>query len=153
MSLDTLYREGVPLKIILVKQGKVVLPGIRDLCSMYETRLKRFYDIESVEQKSTSQKSAAKPGTITIALDEHGKQWNTKELAAKIQDWTDDPRIKTLRFVVGDAHGLSQDIRDTADFTWAISKLTLQGDLAWLLLWEQVYRAITLNKGIPYHHE
>jgi 23S rRNA (pseudouridine1915-N3)-methyltransferase len=55
--------------------------------------------------------------------------------------------------VVGDSHGLSQDVRDAADFTWALSPLTLQGDLAWLVLWEQVYRAVTLNKGIPYHHD
>lgn len=141
------------MKLILVKQGKVVLPGIRDLCSMYETRLRRFYDTESIEQKSSGTKSSNKPGSLTVALDESGKHWDTKDLAAKLQQWTDDPRIKVVRFVVGDAHGLSQDVRDTADFTWSLSKLTLQGDLAWLLLWEQVYRAVTLNKGIPYHHE
>lgn len=141
------------MRIVLQKQGKVVLPGIRDLCQMYETRLRRFHDIESIEQKGGASAKPPKPGTLTIALDEKGAQWSSRELAAKIQGWADDPRVKAVRFVIGDAHGLSQDVRDTADFTWALSPLTLQGDLAWLVLWEQVYRAVTLNKGIPYHHE
>jgi 23S rRNA (pseudouridine1915-N3)-methyltransferase len=120
---------------------------------MYEMRLRRFYETESSEQKGAGTKSAARPGTLTVALDEKGSPWNTLELAARIQRWTDDPRVKNVRFVVGYAHGLSKDVRDSADFTWALSPLTLQGDLAWLLLWEQVYRAVTINKGIPYHHE
>jgi 23S rRNA (pseudouridine1915-N3)-methyltransferase len=147
------------MRLVLQKQGKVVLPGIRDLCQMYETRLRRFHEVECVEQKggatSKPQKSqkAHASDTLTVALDEKGAQWTSRELAAKMQAWTDDPRVKSVRFVVGDAHGLSQDVRDAADFTWALSGLTLQGDLAWLLLWEQVYRAVTLNKGIPYHHD
>ncbi len=120
---------------------------------MYETRLRRFYEIESSWQKSASQKSASKSGALTVALDEKGATWNTLELAAKIQQWTDDPRVKSVRFIVGDAHGLSKEVRDSADFIWSLSPLTLQGDLAWLILWEQVYRAVTINKGIPYHHE
>ena len=157
------------MRLILIKQAKVVLPGIRDLCQMYETRLQRFYDVECVEQKSgpgktskttskitsktTSKSVAASPGVLTVALDEKGASWASRDLATKLQSWADDPRIKSVRFVVGDAHGLSQDIRDNADFTWGLSPLTLQGDLAWLILWEQVYRAVTLNKGIPYHHD
>lgn len=141
------------MRLVLQKQGKVVLPGIRDLCQMYATRLGRFHEVECVEQKSGASARPQKPGTITVALDEKGAQWTSRDLAAKMQAWTDDPRVKSVRFVVGDAHGLSQDVRDAADFTWALSGLTLQGDLAWLLLWEQVYRAVTLNKGIPYHHD
>ncbi len=145
------------MRLILTKQAKVVLPGIRDLCQMYETRLKRFYDVECVEQKGTSTKASksnsANPGILTVALDEKGAVWTSRDLATKLQSWADDPRVKAVRFVVGDAHGLSQDVRDAADFTWALSPLTLQGDLAWMILWEQVYRAVTLNKGIPYHHD
>lgn len=153
------------VRLILEKQGKVVLPGIRELCRMYETRLGRFHEIESIEQKSAAIKSAkanktgkqtkaaVQSGTLIVALDEQGRTWTSKDLAAKLQSWVDDPRIKSVRFVVGDAHGLSPEIRSTADLTWALSPLTLQGDLAWLMLWEQIYRAVTLNHGIPYHHE
>lgn len=145
------------MRLILTKQAKVVLPGIRDLCHMYETRLKRFYDVECVEQKGApakpSKSNSANPGILTVALDEKGAIWTSRDLATKLQAWADDPRIKAVRFVVGDAHGLSKDVRDSADFTWALSPLTLQGDLAWMILWEQVYRAVTLNKGIPYHHD
>ncbi len=145
------------MRLILTKQAKVVLPGIRDLCQMYETRLKRFYDIDCIEQKSApskaSKSNASNPGILTVALDEKGATWTSRDLATKLQSWADDPRVKSVRFVVGDAHGLSQDVRDSADFTWGLSPLTLQGDLAWLILWEQVYRAVTLNKGIPYHHD
>jgi len=145
------------VRLILTKQAKVVLPGIRDLCQMYETRLKRFYDVECLEQKGGSAKASksnsASPGILTVALDERGVVWTSRDLATKLQSWADDPRVKAIRFVVGDAHGLSQDVRDAADLTWSLTPLTLQGDLAWLILWEQVYRAVTLNKGIPYHHD
>lgn len=146
------------MRLILEKQGKVVLPGIRELCQMYATRLGRFHEVENIEQKSSQTKSgktlkSAKPGTLTIALDEKGETWSSRDLAARLQTWVDDPRIKSVRFVVGDAHGLSPDVRKEADATWALSPLTLQGDLAWLVLWEQVYRAVTLNHGIPYHHD
>ena len=77
------------MRLILIKQAKVVLPGIRDLCQMYETRLQRFYDVECVEQKSgpgktskttskitsktTSKSVAASPGVLTVALDEKAR--------------------------------------------------------------------------------
>ena len=145
------------MRLILTKQAKIALPGIRDLCQMYETRLKRFYDVECLEQKGgpskASKSNSVSPGILTVALDEKGAVWTSRDLATKLQSWADDPRVKAVRFVVGDSHGLSQDVRDAADFTWALSPLTLQGDLAWLVLWEQVYRAVTLNKGIPYHHD
>lgn len=143
------------MRLILEKQGKVVLPGVRELSKMYATRLGRFHEVESIEQKSTHSKAqkAPKAGVLTVALDEKGSSWTSRDLATKLQTWIDDPRVKAVRFVVGDAHGLSPDVRSSADVTWALSPLTLQGDLAWLLLWEQVYRAVTLNHGIPYHHE
>lgn len=93
------------------------------------------------------------PGTYLVALDERGKEFASPDLAKSLTKWMDDPGIKRLIFLIGDPYGISKPVIEKANLLWAVSKGTLPSDLAWVVATEQIYRAFTLIKGIPYHHE
>ena len=86
-----------------------------------------------------------------VLLDEKGKQLTSKQLADRLQAWQSDGR--DLAFIVGGPDGVADAIRQRADFTWALSELTLPHGLARILLSEQLYRAWSLESGHPYHRE
>ncbi len=88
---------------------------------------------------------------MLVALDEHGKQLSTVELSANLARWMQDGRQPC--FVIGGADGLDASIKTRSDLLLGISRLTLPHGLVRVLLAEQLYRAISLMKGHPYHRE
>lgn len=86
-----------------------------------------------------------------VALDEHGRQVSTRELAELIERWRNDGRDTVL--VIGGADGLARSLLDRAEMTLALSRMTLPHALARVLLAEQVYRAVSLLANHPYHRE
>ena len=86
-----------------------------------------------------------------VALDEHGKQASTRELAHSLEGWLQSGRDTAL--VIGGADGLAPEILARAEATLALSRLTLPHALARVLLAEQLYRAWTLLSNHPYHRE
>ena len=90
-------------------------------------------------------------GERLVLLDERGRQLDSKGLAARLADWQADGR--DVCFVIGGPDGVPDTCRQRADFTWALSALTLPHGLARVLLAEQLYRAHSLQTGHPYHRE
>ncbi|MGQ9685396.1 MAG: 23S rRNA (pseudouridine(1915)-N(3))-methyltransferase RlmH [Thiobacillaceae bacterium] len=90
-------------------------------------------------------------GALLVALDEHGRQVSTRELADLIADWRSAGRDVAL--LIGGADGLSAEILARADLRLALSRLTLPHALARVLLTEQLYRAASLLAGHPYHRD
>ncbi len=88
-------------------------------------------------------------GCHMVVLDEVGQQWTTIKFADVIKQWTYDGGA--VAFVIGGADGLHHDIKQAADELIALSKLTLPHGLVRVLLAEQLYRAISIIKGHPYH--
>lgn len=86
-----------------------------------------------------------------VALDEHGKQASTRELAQSLEGWLQSGRDTAL--IIGGADGLAPDLLARAETTLALSRLTLPHALARVLLAEQLYRAWTLLANHPYHRE
>ena len=84
-----------------------------------------------------------------VLLDERGKEMTSRILAARLTDWQTDSR--DLCFVIGGPDGVSDAIRQRADFTWSLSRLTLPHGMARVLWAEQLYRAWSLQTGHPYH--
>lgn len=143
------------MQIHLLKTSKPAL-DVSDLVDTYIKRMKPFVSIQhTVCKESELPKKLGtlkKSSDFLVILDERGKTWSTKQLSEKIRTWTEDPAIKTVTFVIGGPYGVSDEIRKTAHTLWSLSPLTLQGDLAWLLCAEQLYRSYTLLHKIPYHH-
>ena len=94
-------------------------------------------------------KAVLPPRCRTIAMDECGEQWTTAKLAGSITEWMRNGG--DTAFVIGGADGLAANIKNSADEVLALSMLTLPHGLARILLAEQLYRALTLIKGHPYH--
>ena len=86
-----------------------------------------------------------------VALDEHGRQVSTRELADLLARWLGSGQDVCL--VIGGADGLAPAILDKAETTLALSRLTLPHALARVLLAEQLYRAVSLFNNHPYHRE
>lgn len=96
--------------------------------------------------------SAALPGqAMLVALDEHGRQLTTTELADLLSRWMQEGAQPC--FVIGGADGLDASLKARADLLLGLSRLTLPHGLARVLLAEQLYRAVSLLKGHPYHRE
>jgi 23S rRNA (pseudouridine1915-N3)-methyltransferase len=94
---------------------------------------------------------AACAGFRVVALDERGKAWTTRELAARLARWRDEAR--DVAFVIGSADGLDASVTRDADDIVSLSALTLPHTLVRVVLAEQLYRATALNAGHPYHRE
>lgn len=86
-----------------------------------------------------------------VALDEHGRQISTRELAELLTKWQGEGKDTTL--LIGGADGLDAELLAQAECTLALSRLTLPHALARVLLAEQVYRAVSLLNHHPYHRE
>lgn len=86
---------------------------------------------------------------LVIALDEHGHNWSSKDLAAQLSDWSQGGRDVAL--LVGGADGLAPEVKQRADVTWSLSRLTLPHALVRVVLAEQLYRAWSLMNNHPYH--
>ena len=87
-----------------------------------------------------------------VALDERGKQFSSKKLAAFIQARANES-TKKIVFLIGGAFGLDDAVLKRANFTWSLSELTFPHQLVRLILAEQVYRACTIIRNEKYHHQ
>lgn len=89
--------------------------------------------------------------TLLIALDERGEQVSTRELAAHLSAWAREAPSAT--FVIGSADGLDATLKAEARQRIGLSRLTLPHGLARVFLVEQLYRAVSLSVGHPYHRD
>jgi 23S rRNA (pseudouridine1915-N3)-methyltransferase len=88
---------------------------------------------------------------VAVVLDERGAQVTTRELATWLQDWMREG--VSPAFVIGGADGLDDSVKARAGKLLGLSKLTLPHALARVMLAEQVYRALSIIKGHPYHRD
>lgn len=101
-------------------------------------------EAEKIQQK-------IKPGSWTIALDEHGKQWSTLEWADQYRTWLQ--QYPLVNFIIGGPDGLAPALLKQASQTIALGKMTLPHGLVRVVLIEQLYRAWSVVEGHPYHRE
>jgi 23S rRNA (pseudouridine1915-N3)-methyltransferase len=88
---------------------------------------------------------------LTVALDERGEQLTTRELSTRLATWARE--APSAAFVIGSADGLDATLKASADCRLGLSRLTLPHGLARIFLVEQLYRAVSLHVGHPYHRD
>ena len=91
------------------------------------------------------------PVCVPVVLDERGAQITTRELADWMRDWMAEG--VSPAFVIGGADGLDDRIKARAGKLMGLSRLTLPHALARVMLTEQLYRAVCIIKGHPYHRD
>jgi 23S rRNA (pseudouridine1915-N3)-methyltransferase len=155
------------LKLRIVALGSRMPAWVAAGYADYAKRLPREVALDLVELKpeprdrgkSATQILAAEAvrvrpvcaGYRMIALDEHGSAWTTRELSARLVRWRDEAR--DVAFVIGSADGLDAALKRDADDLVALSAMTLPHALVRVLLAEQLYRALSLAAGHPYHRD
>ena len=95
--------------------------------------------------------SQIKPDDYVVALDVKGRSLSTAQLAEKLRDFRMSG--KNLALLIGGPDGLDGDCLGRADECWSLSRLTLPHPLVRVLVTEQLYRAISMIHGHPYHRE
>lgn len=148
----------------LIWVGKTRNKHLRALAEDYLKRLLRFAHCEVVELReggSTEMRAcleeeskritgALASDTFVVLLDVEGeKDWSSTQLAAQIEKWQ-MRSVKEVAFVIGGHFGVADEVRKRADARWSLSRLTLTHEMARVLLVEQLYRAFTIMRGLPY---
>ena len=153
------------MKLRLVWIGKTKSAPVKELLQEYLARIGKFVSVEVTELRDRDDVggdgrriidkegedilSRTSSAPYLIALDERGHQLDSFKLADLIEKHR-TLGTKQMTFVIGGHGGLSEAVRDRADFVLALSKMTLTHDFARVLLMEQIYRAFTIIHGLPY---
>jgi 23S rRNA (pseudouridine1915-N3)-methyltransferase len=87
-----------------------------------------------------------------ILLDERGSEWTSRQLAEKLARWRDDG-VPCATFWIGGADGVAQSVKDNADEKLAFGRQTWPHRLVRAMIAEQIYRALTILCGTPYHRD
>jgi 23S rRNA (pseudouridine1915-N3)-methyltransferase len=163
------------LKIYLLAFGKLRAPGLREAVDYYVRNTKAFTPIEEIELKAVPvpDKSPATRALIQekeagmleeklggllssrgvyFLLDEKGKASSTQEWAQALRG-LEDSSIPEVAFCVGSSLGFSVEVRKKARGLFSLGPQTLSHEIARLVLAEQIYRAFSVLRGHPYHHE
>ena len=123
-----------------------------NLIEVTAAKRRKTGSIDTVLQKEARNIMDAIPrGSPYFAMDEHGTQLSTVNLAGRLEQWIREGLSPCL--VIGGADGLHKSVKSGATESWSLSRLTLPHGLARMLLAEQIYRAWTILKKHPYHRK
>lgn len=120
-----------------------------DVVEVKDEPLDRGTSLE-IRQREAERILAATDGYRLIAFDLGGRALTSVELAARVTDWEEQAPQRTA-FVIGGAEGLAPSVLERADASLSLGPLTLPHQLARVVAAEQLYRALTINRGLPYH--
>lgn len=157
------------MKITLILNGKTEDEHIIKGFTVYEQRLKHYVSFEtvvipalkntkalSIEQQKQKEAELLfkqiQSADKLILLDENGKEYNSVGFSDFIQQQMNSG-IKSLVFVVGGPYGFSEEVYKRANGKLSLSKMTFSHQMVRLFFIEQVYRAMTILKNEPYHHQ
>lgn len=163
------------MKVYIVAFGKLKTPGIREAVDYYIRNTRSFCQVEEVELKPAHapDKSAATktivrkkeaeillqkletilfPKGVFFLLNEKGKGAITLEWANQFRK-LEESSIPDVAFVVGGAFGIADSVRLKSKGMFSLGPQTISHEIARLVLAEQIYRAFSVLRGHPYHHE
>jgi len=147
------------VKIKIAWIGKTKEPAIASLTEEYLKRISRYVPVEGVTLRDEAalltmcgRAAASKAGTkaTLVLMDSRGKEFSSEQFAKFLGDYQDRNPLPLI-FAVGGADGFSDAARVAAQQTLSLGKMALAHELARVVLLEQVYRALTILKGHPYH--
>jgi 23S rRNA (pseudouridine1915-N3)-methyltransferase len=137
------------MKIRLLAVGKIA-PFLREAQEHYIRKIRNLELIEVKKGKSVEEEGKRLEGKIKgflVILDERGKELTSREFSELLL------RNSYITFVIGGADGISENLKKRGNFILSLSKLTLQHDIARLVLLEQIYRGLEIIRGSPYHRD
>lgn len=156
------------MRICLLTVGKTDAGWVREGLETYSSRLSRYVpfsvsEIPELKNASALSKAQVKekegelilsrvtPRDTVILLDEKGKEYSSSEFAKEISKLTASG--KNIVFVIGGPYGFSEPVYSRCDGKVSLSRMTFTHQMVRTIFVEQLYRAFTIIKGEPYHHE
>ena len=156
------------MKITLLTVGKTDVRWVREGLELYVSRLSHYVrfslkEIPELKNVSAFTKEQIKEkegdlilssltaGDFVVLLDERGREYRSVEFADFIRERLN--RGADMVFVVGGAYGFSQKVYSRADSMMSLSDMTFSHQMVRTIFAEQLYRAFTIIRGEPYHHE
>ena len=157
------------MKITLLTVGKTDKDWVKQGIDIYASRMKHYFPftiVEIPELKNASSLSQEqiktkegelilkniKPTDDVILLDERGKEFSSMEFAKTLQEKISYTG-KDIVFVIGGAYGFAEAVRQRSNSKISLSRMTFSHQMVRAIFVEQLYRAFTIMKGEPYHHE
>ena len=157
------------MKITLIAISKTDQDYLKEGLNEYLKRLSRYIpfelieipDLKNAKNLSTSEQKKKEGELILqkidrnadiILLDDKGKEFTSVQFAKNLQDKM-NLGTKALYFVIGGPYGFSDEVYAAAQGKMSLSKLTFSHQMLRLILLEQLYRAFSILKNEPYHHE
>lgn len=157
------------MKVTLLTVGKTNDLSFKNAISEYQKRLKFYisFDIEEIPslkntKNLTEDNQKEKEGELilknlqaedeVVLLDDKGSEFTSKQFASYIEKKSASG-LKRLVFVVGGPYGFSQEVYQRANDKVSLSRMTFSHQMVRLVFTEQLYRAMTIIRGEPYHHE
>ncbi len=156
------------MNITLVQTGKTHFDFVKTGFGMYAERMKHYCNFNYIEitqqqkQKTNNtevtkkfeaelQLKHIKPTDFLILLDDKGLEYASPEFSRKLEKWLQ--QHSKIVFLIGGAYGFDGSVYQRANAQLSLSKFTFSHQLVKLIFAEQLYRAFTIIKNLPYHHE
>lgn len=157
------------MKILLISVGVTKDEFVRSLAERYCNRIGRYMPFEAMTIPDVPTTKASNPqqrtqregelilsklnsGDFVILMDEGGRQLTSREFAEFIDKKT-SVLSRNLVFIIGGPYGFSDEVYSRADMKISLSAMTFTHEMAKMLTCEQLYRAMTILRGEPYHHD
>lgn len=157
------------MKMTMLAVGKTDVEWVRGGLELYLSRLRHYVPFsicELPELKNASSLTeemirekegelvlrSVKPSDEVILLDERGEEYSSVGFASMLENRISRGR-RDIVFVIGGAYGFSGPVYERADGKISLSKMTFSHQMVRTIFAEQLYRAFTIMKGEPYHHQ
>lgn len=157
------------MKITFMAVGPTTTPYLRQATDDYLKRAARYMPVEFVvipdvksSKKTTPSRQKEAEGAEILArlksddrvvlLDERGKELTSRGFAGEIESAANNG-LRNLVYIVGGPYGFSEDVYRRSNAMLSLSRMTFPHELIRLFFAEQLYRAMTILRGEPYHHD
>ena len=156
------------MKVKFLVIGKTAFDYLKVGEEVYQDRLKHYCSFERIEvqdvknpknlskeeikrKEASSILAKLSPNDFLVLLDENGKVFSSNEFAIWIEKRQSLPQ--NIVFLIGGAYGFDGSLYERMNMKLALSKMTFSHQMVRVIFLEQLYRAFTIIKGEPYHHE
>jgi 23S rRNA (pseudouridine1915-N3)-methyltransferase len=157
------------MKIRLIQIGKTQESYLQEAIDTFSQRINKFipFEIQSLQgiknaaklsEEQLKEKEAVllmqqlKAGDYVVLLDERGKELGSQAFSSFLQQQMNSG-VKNVFFIVGGAYGVSDKIKNIANYQLSLSKMTFTHQMIRLIFVEQLYRAYSIIHNLPYHHD
>lgn len=158
------------MKLRFVQVGKTVEEYLKTGAALYEGRISHYapFSVETIPDLKNAKSLSGdeikrtegrmileriQPSDYLILLDEKGREFSSREFASYIEKTSLAAGNRQMVFLIGGPYGFSDDVYARADGKISLSRMTFSHQMVRLIFLEQLYRAFTILRGEPYHHE